>query len=430
MYLSVTTKFFIAIFFSCCWLIFCIWFSLPWINDLAVYIGDFFAFILIFFMALLPGFMNMFLILAYILDKRPKYKPIEDWINISILVPSFNEEASIKTTIDNILNQDYPGEIEIIAIDNGSTDKTLEILRSYQLKNLVILEESNKGKSFALNLGLKAAKYDYIITLDADTLLWKDAIRHLATRLLSAPPITAAVAGSIYVRNSRETFMTRVQEWDYFNAIAGVKRMQSLFQATLVAQGALSLYKKSYIEEVGGWPHTVGEDIVLTWGLLSKGYRIDFAENAIAFTTVPTNYRNFFHQRSRWSRGMIEAFLAHPEVLTRKRLITFIVYWNLLFPALDTTFALVYVPAVIAAFFGYFLLAGPMTLAVLPLTILMNLIFFTGQQRMFAFNKLRVRKNLSGYIYYILFYNFLMAPACIHGYLSEIIVRKKSWGTK
>ncbi|MDI1352706.1 MAG: glycosyltransferase family 2 protein, partial [bacterium] len=369
MYVSVKTKFSIAFFISLSWFVFCTWFSLSWIHDLSLYIGLFFAFLIIMLMALIPGFMNMFLMIAYLLDKRPEPKPVKKWLDVTILVPAFNEEQHIKNTIDGILKQEYAGKIEIIAIDNASKDNTLAILNSYKVSNLVVLEEHKQGKSHALNTGLAVAKYDYIISLDSDTLLWENAISELVIRLLSGPPNTAAVAGSVYVRNSRDSFMAKVQEWDYFNAISSVKRMQSLFQGTLVAQGALSLYKKSCIEELGGWPHTVGEDIVLTWGLLSKDYRVDFAENAIGFTSVPTSYKIFFHQRSRWARGMVEAFLAYPGILIRPKMITWIVYWNLLFPALDTTFAFAFVPGLIAALFGNYIVAGPMTLAVLPITI-------------------------------------------------------------
>ena len=185
----------------------------------------------------------------------------------------------------------------------------MSILQSLRVENLVILSEKTKGKSYALNTGNSHATYDYIVTVDADTYLLPNALTALVSALLSGPSHTAAIAGSIYVKNSRENLLTRIQEYDYFHAIAAIKRMQSLFQGTLVAQGAFSLYKKNRLMEIGGWRDTLGEDIVLTWGLLEKGYRVDFSENAIAFTNAPTTYKEFYHQRRRWSRGMIEAFL-------------------------------------------------------------------------------------------------------------------------
>ncbi|HBI21594.1 MAG TPA: glycosyl transferase family 2 [Legionella sp.] len=430
MYIPVRIKFSLSICIALTWLSLCAWICLPWIRDLGYYITFPLALLCISLIALIPGFMNAFLLAAYLFDKRPKAKPVSHWLNISVLVPAFNEEVHIKSTIDSIIKQNYLGLIEIIVIDNGSKDATLEILKGIKADNLIILEEKKKGKANALNTGLAHTTHDYIVTIDADTHLMPSTIKQLALRYLNAPAGTAAVAGSVYVKNSRESVMTRLQEWDYFISIATIKRMQSLFQATLVAQGALSLYQKRCILEVGGWRDTVGEDIVMTWGFLALNYRVDFSENAISFTSAPTAYKVFFHQRSRWSRGMVEAFIAYPKILVRPRLITFVVYWNFLYPALDMAFVFIFVPGIIGAFFGHYLIAGPMTLAVLPIAMLMNLTFFLGQRKMFKKNLLRVRRNVWGYFFYMLFYNFLMTPACIHGYIQEIFVRKKRWGTK
>ena len=99
--------------------------------------------------------MNVFLLAAYLFDKRPQDKPVDHWLNISVLVPAYNEEINIKSTIESILKQNYLGLIKIIVIDNGSKDRTLEILQSIQADNLVILEEKKKGKAH-VNEGVKA----------------------------------------------------------------------------------------------------------------------------------------------------------------------------------------------------------------------------------------------------------------------------------
>lgn len=392
--------------------------------------GPIIAFLVVFFIALLPGFMNAFVLAAYLIDKRPKSKDVTHWPDISVLIPCLNEEKDIANTVTSIALQEYPGKIQMIVIDNGSKDDTVKILKSLTFPNLLLLEEKNKGKSYALNKGLAAAIYDYIMTVDADTYLLTDAVKKLVIRLLSVPTNTVAVAGSIYVKNSRESFITRLQEWDYFHSIAIIKRMQSLFQGTLVAQGSFSIYKKNCVLEVGAWPHQVGEDIVLTWALLEKGYRIDFSEEAIAFTTVPSTYKAFFAQRSRWARGMLEAFVTHPKVLLVAKYPTFFIYWDLFFPVIDTTYFFIFIPGVIMALFGYYFIAGPMTLAVLPIALVLNMIWFYGQRDMFAQHHLSVRKNKLGFVFYFLFYYLLMVPACIYGYLSEIFNIKKVWGTK
>ena len=128
----------------------------------------------------------------------------------------------------------------------------------------------------------------YVITVDADTLLHPEALRRLVSRLETAPDDTVAVAGSVLVRNSRQNFLTRMQEWDYFLGIAAVKRVQGLYQSTLVAQGAFSLYRTEHVRAIGGWPDAIGEDIVVTWRLMAGGQRVYFEPTAVAFTDVPT----------------------------------------------------------------------------------------------------------------------------------------------
>src|SRR3546814_1444020 len=122
---------------------------------------------------------------------------------------------------------------------------------------------------------------DTTLFRSGDSYLYRDALKHLVGRFLSDPPNTAAVAGSVLLRNSRFNLITKIQEWDYFHGIAAIKRLQSLFQGTLVAQGAFSLYRTDVLRQLGGWPESVGEDIVLTWAILDRGHRGGCCEDAI-----------------------------------------------------------------------------------------------------------------------------------------------------
>lgn len=430
MYIKVRVKFFFNLIIASAWFIFCCYLSIAWINDLARLVSLIPSLIIICSIALIPGFMYMFLLISYLTDSR-KNKPYNGtYPPVTILVAAYNEENSIEFTLNSLKNQKYHGIIDIILIDDGSTDKTVAKARNLKLNNLQILKAKHKGKAAALNMALSYVATDYIITIDADTYLEPSAIKYLMTKLLTGPEGTIACAGSVYVKNSRASLMTRIQEWDYFHAIAVIKRSQSFYQGTLVAQGAFSVYTKQALEEVKGWPEVVGEDIVLTWALLNKGYRIDFAELAISFTNVPETYKQFFFQRSRWARGLIEAFHQYPGILLRPRLSTFYVYWNLFFILFDNVFFFVFIPGIIAALFGYYYIAGPMTLAVLPLGIMSNLIFYVGQRDLFKRNNFKVRKNILGFFLYVLFYQFMMNPAVIYGYISELFRRKKTWGTK
>jgi len=228
-------------------------------------------------------------------------------------------------------------------VNDGSSDRTL---RKIQELNYIWLEvvdqQPNRGKAAALNAGLERVRYGLVVTLDADSYLYRNALVNLVGRYLSDPPNTAAVAGSVLVRNSRHNWVTKIQEWDYFNGIAAVKRVQSLLQGTLVAQGAFSLYRADVLRDVGGWPECVGEDIVLTWALLERGWRVGYCEDACAFTNAPTTLRQFMRQRQRWSRGLIEAFKHHWRLLFRWRLSAIFIWWNLLFPYIDFMYTVVF----------------------------------------------------------------------------------------
>jgi len=430
MYIAVKFKFVFSLTIALLWLLLSVYLSQSWVVDLSHSVGLFLSITIITFIAYVPGFMQMFLFIAYIIDRRPVLKPCTDWPPVSILIAAYNEMDCIESTLRSILEQDYQGVVQIIVIDDGSTDDTPNLIKALAIPNVLLLLNNHGGKASCLNTGLTHAKHDLIVGLDADTHLLADALTCLVQQILSDPPDTAAVAGSLYVANSRASFMARMQEWDYFHAISAIKRIQSLFQGTLVAQGAFSIYRKQCVVEAGGWPQVVGEDIALTWALLCQNYRVGFSDQAIAFTSVPTTYRGFFYQRSRWARGLIEAFRMHPSILITPRLTLFLIFWNILFPLIDFVYVFAFIPGLILAMFGHYYIAGPMTLAVLPITLIYTWFFYKVQSKVFQRAGLSVRSNLRGLIYFLLLYQIFMAPACIHGYFSEFLSLKKKWGTK
>jgi len=429
--LDVNTKFTLAMAVSAFWLLLTTWIALPWMRDLARLANWPVAVLVVGGIALVPGLMNAFLAVSLMLDKRPLRRSFEHYPGISILIAAYNEESSIVETLQSLAQQNYPGEFEALVIDDASTDNTVrnvEIL-AYPWVRL-LRQPSNLAKSAALNRGLAAARFDLIVTLDADSYLHKDALRNLVERYLSDPPGTKAVAGTMLVRNSRENWVTKAQEWDYFDGIAATKRMQSFYHGTLVAQGAFSIYDREALEAVGGWAQCVGEDIVLTWAMLARGWRIGHAEDACCFTNAPETLMVFAGQRRRWARGMMEAFRRHPRILLIPRLSTFFVYWNLCFPWLDFAYTVAFIPGVILACFGIYWIAGPMTLALLPMSLLMNFLMYRLSSRMFDAQGLRVRRNVAGFLIYAFAYSLILQPVSVGGYVSELLGLRKSWGTK
>ena len=430
-YIPVRLKFVFALIAALAWAFLSYHLAERWIHDLSELANFPVAVFVIFGIAILPGFMNAFLVVSLLLDRRPHYGEIKYWPGITILIAAYNEEEGILATLESIDKQHYPGDLQVVVINDGSRDRTLELLRSANYPWLNVLDlEHNAGKANALNRGLAMADHDLVLTLDGDSYLYSEALCHLVGHYLRDPPNTAAVAGAMLVQNSRSSLVTEIQEWDYFHGIASIKRIQSLYQGTLVAQGAFSLYRKDVLSEVGGWPECIGEDIVLTWAILDRGYRVGYCEDACAFTNVPTGWRQFIRQRQRWSRGLIEAFKAHWKLLLKPRMSTLFIWWNLLFPYLDAVYTLCFLPGLVLAVFGIYWIAGPMTLLVLPLAVIVNYLMFLVQSRMFIAQGLKVRRNPVGFIVYALLYSIILQPACLLGYLSEFFNIRKSWGTK
>ena len=430
-YIDVHVKFVITFVAASSWFALSLWLALPWMRDLA-HLSDWaISIFMVGGIALVPGFMNSFLIASLLLDRRPPRVRLASFPSITILVAAFNESASIAATVQSIERQHYPGLFEVLVIDDGSTDDTADIVSGLQFPWLSLLRQpKNGGKSAALNRGLAQARYPLIVTLDADSYPYKDALEHLVERYVGDPANTRAVAGAMLVRNSRVSWITKMQEWDYFHGIAATKRMQSMFQGTLVAQGAFSIYDRQTLRDLGGWENCVGEDIVLTWAILEAGWRVGHAEDAVCFTEVPTTLTQLIRQRNRWARGMIEAFRRHPRILIVPRLSTALVWWDLFFPWLDLAFTLCFIPGIVLAFFGYFWIAGPMTLVLLPISMLMNAVMHHVSKKTFDAEGLTVRRNPLGFVMYVVGYSLVLQPASVFGYLSELFGMRKTWGTK
>lgn len=422
--------FLISLICSLIYLIFSICININWINDIACYFGYFLAIYLVVFVAIIPGFNYVFNFISLLFNKKEK-KLCSKEEDVTILIPVYNSKKTIKDTLESIKKQKYTGDIYINIIDDGSTDGSLELLKSLDLdSNISIIEAEHKGKAEALNKGLKKVKTEYTITIDSDTVLHPLAIRKIMNKLVNSNKKTAATAGCLFVKNNKKSFITKLQEWDYTLGIFGVKFVQGNFNSTLVAQGAFSAYKTRILKEIGGWQDSVGEDIVLTWQLLSCGYETNFAKNAIAYTEVPEKFRDLGKQRKRWARGMIEAF-KRVKVFKSKKLnfkSKFLMCLNVFFPFIDLAL-LIFVPlGLILLALGKPLLIGWISLLVIPFGLLLCLLIEIRRKNMLKEIECKLEKrSILGFIVYVLLYAFILAPYCLIGYISELINCKKKW---
>jgi poly-beta-1,6-N-acetyl-D-glucosamine synthase len=430
LYIPLTLRVSLTILAGIIWVGFSVWLSRGWITTLGHEVTPPVAILVITGIALIPGYLNIQLLSSILLDRPRALRFDVEFPDVTLLLAAYNEEDSIAETLDYALRADYPGHFEIVVADDGSTDRTREIVSEYAAGHpqVRVLAAEHGGKANTLNAALVSVGTPLVATIDADTLLMPYSLKHAVARLLASPSDTVAVAGAVLVRNSRENLLTRAQEWDYFLGIATVKRGQALLQGTLVAQGAFSVYDTTALRLVGGWPNRIGEDIVLTWRLLLQGGRSVFEPTAVAFTDAPSDWRAFARQRRRWARGMIEGLRDHGfGLLKQMNFYSHSVAGNFLFPFLDTTFTLAFIPGMVLAATGNFAIVGPMTVLVLPLNALLGGVMFFHQRRVFATVKLQVRKNKRGLLFYFFCYQFMMSPISLAGYVLEGVRARRAW---
>ncbi len=429
-YLRVRTRFVVSVALSLAWAAVSIWISLAWIGDLGALVTLPVAIAIIFGIAVIPGYLNMQLVSSVVLDRPRGLRFDHDFPAVTVIIAAYNEEAAIAETVEYALRSEYPGRFEVVVVDDGSTDATRDIVRAVARRDwrVCLVKANHGGKARALNTVLERVQTPLVATIDADTLLMPWSLKHGVARYLQSPPDTVAVAGSVLVRNSRANLLAKMQEWDYFLAIAAVKRQQALLQGTLVAQGAFSVYRTESLKTVGGWPDRIGEDIVLTWSMIRRGGRTTFEPTAIAFTEVPVRMRHFMRQRQRWARGMIEGLRDHGGTLLRQRkLLAHSIAVNYLFPFLDGMYSLAFLPGIVLACAGNFMIAGPMTAAVLPMNMLISYAMLHRQRIVFRQTGLRIRRNYTGFLCYMLLYAPIMSPVSFVGYLKELTGAQRRW---
>ena len=406
------------------WFGFTVWAASFWFEALADAVGIVAATFFTGGLALIPSTMNMFIVATLLLDKRPPRRALARYPALSVLMYVRDQAQSITQTIESIRRQEYPGPFEVILIDDASTDRTAQIVHDMGYRWIKVLRQSrNRGKAAAMNRALETAQHDLVVTLDADAILFGDALWSMVERYMTAEPDVRAISGCVLVRNSRDNWLTRAQEWDYFHGLASMKRMQSRYQGTVVADAAFTIYDRVALKELGGWRSDVAEDVLLTWDMLQKGWRVGFAEDACCFIIVPADVKSFLQQRMRHARVTLRALAELPgELVKRRRTSMLFVIWHLLFPWTDLAFTLGFIPGVILSIaYSSHLLMGPMVLTLLPAVLLLNLVIFFMMRSMFNDHGLKVRRNVGGLLVYVFGYSLLLQPARVAGYLASLV---------
>ena len=236
----------------------------------------------------------------------------------TVLIPAHNEGKVIVGAVRHVLASDYPN-LEVIVVDDGSTDDTSELVSTHYAGDtrVRLFRVPNGGKAAALNVGLKEARGQVVVALDADTHFEKDAISKLVRWF--ADPAVGAVAGNAKVGN-RINMITRWQALEYVTSQNLERRALAALGCITVVPGAIGAWKRNALERLGGFPlDTLAEDQDLTLGLLTAGYTVFYDSTAIGWTEAPDTVKGLVKQRFRWAFGTLQCLWKHRRVTLRPR---------------------------------------------------------------------------------------------------------------
>lgn len=250
-----------------------------------------------------------------VLQKRrartPQERPDEF---VSVIIPAYNEERVIARTIESVLKSNH-AKLEVIVVDDGSEDKTSEIVsRTYGANDKVFLyRQQNGGKASAINTGIRKAQGDIMITIDADTSVTPDSIAMLI-RHFSDEKI-AAVSGNVRVGN-RKNLLTTWQHIEYVTGFNLEKRGFAALNSVPIVPGAIGAWRKQIVEDLGYFTDdTLAEDTDMTLNILRQGHKVIVDDQGYAYTEAPENTKSFLKQRFRWTYGTLQSFWKHKRAV-------------------------------------------------------------------------------------------------------------------
>ncbi|HEV2805555.1 MAG TPA: polysaccharide deacetylase family protein [Chthoniobacterales bacterium] len=234
---------------------------------------------------------------------------------ISVIVAAFNEEKVIAGTLRSLLETDYTGELEVIVVDDGSSDRTAAEVETLAQADprLRLLRQPNRGKARALQRGLASMRTGIAVFLDADTHCQRDTLRRLVEPF--SDDTIAGVSGHAKVGNLR-TFIARCQALEYTCGFNLDRRAYTRWNCMTVVPGAISAIRKSAIDDAGGLSlETLAEDTDLTLALHKRGQRMVYVPEAIAWTEAPESVRTLARQRFRWAYGTLQCLWKHRDMV-------------------------------------------------------------------------------------------------------------------
>jgi cellulose synthase/poly-beta-1,6-N-acetylglucosamine synthase-like glycosyltransferase/peptidoglycan/xylan/chitin deacetylase (PgdA/CDA1 family) len=260
--------------------------------------------------------MALALALARVQIRRVREEPVDPSFApaVSILVPAHNEAVGIERCVRSLAGSRYPGELEVIVVDDGCSDGTGAIVEGLALGRVRLLRQANAGKAAALNRALAAARHDILVTVDADTVFEPETLRVLVQRFRE--PRVGAISGNTKVGNRGGL----IGHWQHIEYVMGFnldRRMYEVLGCTPTVPGAIGAFSRGALAEIGGVSGaTLAEDTDITLDIGRAGWRVLYENRARAWTEAPSTLRGLFRQRSRWAYGTIQSMWKHRRALT------------------------------------------------------------------------------------------------------------------
>ncbi len=232
---------------------------------------------------------------------------------VSVVVPAYNEAAVIAATVRSLAASDYPSSLEIVVIDDGSTDHTAVVVERLALPCVRVVRQANTGKAGALNSAIANARHDIIVSVDADTVFEPETLALLVGAL--AAPDVGAVAGNTKVAN-RDRRLGRWQQIEYVIGFNLDRRLYDVLSCMATVPGAVGAFRREALEEVGLFSSdTLAEDTDVTIALGRAGWRVVYEARAIAHTEAPGSLLGLWRQRVRWTHGTMQSVCKHRAAL-------------------------------------------------------------------------------------------------------------------
>lgn len=234
---------------------------------------------------------------------------------VALVVPCFNEEADARETVLNLLAHNYPN-FEVIAINDGSTDRTGEILDGLAAEHpklRVLHQAKNQGKAVGLNMAALLTDAEYVLGIDGDALLSPNAASWMLSHMLNNPSV-GAVTGNPRIR-TRSTILGRLQVGEFSSIVGLIKRAQRTYGKIFTVSGVCACFRKDVLHEIGYWaPEALCEDIDISWRIQMHGYDIRFEPAATVWILMPETLKGLWKQRVRWSMGGTQALFKYAEM--------------------------------------------------------------------------------------------------------------------